>query len=140
MGLNMLDSGLSFVMNVDISEVVIEQMKSKYSTESRLLWQTMNCEELKFPDESFNFVVDKGTIDALYCCDQFETAISRTLSEIGRVLKRSSYFIDISFAQPSFRKQIMQFESPDLVFVQFIPIQNPKTEGSLHYIYVFRKG
>jgi RAT1-interacting protein len=139
MSLEMLNSGLSDIVSIDISDVVIEQMRSRYSAESRLKWEVMDCQELRFSDNSFDLVVDKGTIDALYCCDQCERAVTRTLSEIRRVLKPSSFYIDISFAKPKHRKQIMAFESPDLGFLELISVPNPRNPESFHYIYVFKR-
>eukprot|EP00444_Apocalathium_aciculiferum_P052781 CAMPEP_0183515176 /NCGR_PEP_ID=MMETSP0371-20130417/13357_1 /TAXON_ID=268820 /ORGANISM="Peridinium aciculiferum, Strain PAER-2" /LENGTH=208 /DNA_ID=CAMNT_0025712687 /DNA_START=80 /DNA_END=706 /DNA_ORIENTATION=- len=51
------------MVNVDISSVVIESMRSKHPS---LEWAVSDARELKeFDDHSFDLVFDKGTLDAL---------------------------------------------------------------------------
>jgi len=50
-----------FVTNIDISNVVVEQMIPKTKQDYLL----MDATNMNFKDKAFDFVVDKGTFDAL---------------------------------------------------------------------------
>ena len=52
------------ITNIDISEVVIDQMKEKHS-DLPMRWEVMDATNMTFPDETFDLVIDKGTFDAL---------------------------------------------------------------------------
>ena len=133
----MLNSGIDCVMSIDISPTVIDQMKRKYEKQPKLKWQVMDCSKLDFDDESFDLVVDKGTLDALYCSSSSKEIVPKTLSEIRRVLKKNGFFIDISFGSPASRTQLTTFDS--LVLVTVIEISNPRCQSRLNYAYVFKK-
>jgi len=52
------------VTNIDISEVVINFMRDKHPN---MEWYQMDATEMTFEDNTFDIVIDKGTIDALAC-------------------------------------------------------------------------
>ena len=64
----MYEAGYHEILNIDISESVIEQMKSisieKGQTEMR--WEVMDATDMNtIKDQSYDCVIDKGTLDAL---------------------------------------------------------------------------
>lgn len=60
--------------NIDISQVAIKQMKAlNKSTRPDLSFEQMDATNMTFPDESFNVVLDKGTLDALMPDNKEET-------------------------------------------------------------------
>ncbi|OHS95872.1 Menaquinone biosynthesis methyltransferase [Tritrichomonas foetus] len=133
----MISSGFSQVYNIDVSDVLIEQMKKKYSDNSNLIWQTMDCTQLDFPNDYFDCVVDKGTIDALYCSSNSQELISKTLDEVKRVLKPQYFYISISFGNPQSREYLVNY--PNMNFLKYIDVTNPKNEESTQFIYIFQK-
>ena len=134
-----LSKDIQSVMSIDISDIVIKQMKEKYKDEKRLLWETMDCTKLCFPNDSFDFVVDKGTIDALYCCKDFKEKIEQTVKEIQRVLKKQSVYICISYGNEEVRKDFIEISKKSLILTKIIPITHKEERKGLHYAYVFTK-
>lgn len=108
MSRDMLKNDIKFITNIDISETVIQQMKETNEDEARLEWLTMDCTKLSFENNTFDFVVDKGTIDALYCCDDAEDKIEKTVKEIERVLKSGGGYICISYGDRNIRSFFLQ--------------------------------
>ncbi|KAI8561947.1 hypothetical protein RHMOL_Rhmol04G0380800 [Rhododendron molle] len=62
----MVDDGYMDVVNVDISSVVIDAMKKKYSNRPQLKYIKMDVRDMsEFEAGSFDAVIDKGTLDSL---------------------------------------------------------------------------
>ena len=75
------------ITNIDISRVVVDQMIEKYKDKSALTYQQMNVCSLEFPDESFDAVVVKGTMDAILCGEGSTANVAKMCQEVSRVLK-----------------------------------------------------
>lgn len=139
MPLEMIELGFSKVINIDISNILIQQMKSKYENNSNLEWFTMDCTKLSFENNYFDYVFDKGTIDALYCSSDSVQLISKTMDEVERVLKFNGFYFVISFGDLKSRSFIINYNSNNLSFYKSIQIENPKNESVSNYIYIFQK-
>lgn len=139
MPLEMIETGFSKIVNIDISDVLIQQMKSKYEHISNLEWITMDCTNLEFDDNYFDYVVDKGTIDALYCSSDSDKLISKTIDEVERVLKFDGYYFVISFGDSKSRSSMINYSTRYLFFNKSIQIVNPRNENISNYIYIFQK-
>jgi len=74
----------------------------------------MDCTELKYEDDSFDFVIDKSTIDALLCSENSSVNVAKMLAEVQRVLKQGGIYLIISYGGPSNR--IVHFERNHLDF------------------------
>ncbi|KAJ6899706.1 hypothetical protein NC652_025991 [Populus alba x Populus x berolinensis] len=62
----MVSDGYEDVVNIDISTVVIEAMKKKYSNHPQLKYIGMDVRDMsEFQSGSFNAVIDKGTLDSI---------------------------------------------------------------------------
>lgn len=111
----MYDAGYENIVNVDFSEPVIEHMQAKCSNRTKMTWLVMNICELKFDPESFDVVIDKGTMDALLCGstsvwdppESVKKACNAEVSNVVRVLKSGGVFIYVTFGQPHFRKMFL---------------------------------
>ncbi|CAB4301270.1 unnamed protein product [Prunus armeniaca] len=91
---DMVADGYEDVMNVDISSVAIDMMKRKYEHIPQLkcmfpiqLDMQMDVRDMSvFPDESFEGVIDKGTLDSLMCGNDAPISAAQMLGELSRLL------------------------------------------------------
>ncbi|XP_077757798.1 eEF1A lysine and N-terminal methyltransferase isoform X4 [Canis aureus] len=84
------DVGYQDIVNIDISEVVIKQMKERNaSRRPQMSFLKMDMTQMEFPDASFQVVLDKGTLDAVLMDEEEKTLqqVDRMLAEVGRVLQ-----------------------------------------------------
>ena len=84
---DMFEDGYTTITNVDVSRVVIDQMLEKYKDKPTLQWQQMNVCALDFPDETFDVVIAKATVDAVLCGEGSTANVAKLCSEVSRVLK-----------------------------------------------------
>ncbi|XP_058396047.1 eEF1A lysine and N-terminal methyltransferase [Diceros bicornis minor] len=96
------DVGYQDIVNIDISEVVIKQMKERNaSRRPQMSFLKMDMTQMEFPDASFQVVLDKGTLDAVLTDEEEKTLqqVDRMLAEVGRVLQVGGRYLCISLAQ-----------------------------------------
>ncbi len=60
----------------------------------------MDTTQLDYPDNFFDIIIDKSTLDCIQCNVDAKKLIKNTMVECQRVLKPSGYFISISFTEP----------------------------------------
>ncbi|XP_048214276.1 eEF1A lysine and N-terminal methyltransferase isoform X1 [Perognathus longimembris pacificus] len=102
------DVGYQDIVNIDISEVVIKQMKERNaSRRPRMSFLKMDMTQMEFPDASFQVVLDKGTLDAVLTDEEEKTLqlVDRMLAEVGRVLQVGGRYLCISLAQAHILKK-----------------------------------
>ena len=76
------------VISIDFESKTISKMKAKGIEGVEFL--EMDFLELKYEEGSFDYIVDKGSFDAL-CCDaspETQQKVQKYLSEISRVLNK----------------------------------------------------
>jgi ubiquinone/menaquinone biosynthesis C-methylase UbiE len=66
---DLYDAGYHHIYNIDISTVVIEQMRERNKERTEMLYEVMDVCDLKYPDNFFDIIIDKSTIDAVLCGD-----------------------------------------------------------------------
>ncbi|KAM5239016.1 eEF1A lysine and N-terminal methyltransferase isoform 1-T1 [Ctenodactylus gundi] len=96
------DVGYQDIVNIDISEVVIKQMRERNATRRpQMSFLKMDMTQMEFPDASFQVVLDKGTLDAVLTDEEEKTLqhVDRMLAEVGRVLQVGGRYLCISLAQ-----------------------------------------
>ena len=71
-----------------------------------LMWQAMNVCTLEYPDESFNSVIDKGTLDSVLCGEGSTANVAKMCMEISRVLKPNGVYFVCSYGVPDNRLQV----------------------------------
>eukprot|EP00356_Strombidium_inclinatum_P012707 CAMPEP_0170490806 /NCGR_PEP_ID=MMETSP0208-20121228/9574_1 /TAXON_ID=197538 /ORGANISM="Strombidium inclinatum, Strain S3" /LENGTH=94 /DNA_ID=CAMNT_0010766261 /DNA_START=292 /DNA_END=576 /DNA_ORIENTATION=- len=68
-----------------------------------MIYEVMDVCDLKYPDNYFDVVIDKSTIDAILCGDNAFLNTAIMLKEGQRVLKVDGKYIAISYGKPSTR-------------------------------------
>ncbi|XP_027205292.2 eEF1A lysine and N-terminal methyltransferase homolog [Dermatophagoides pteronyssinus] len=100
LSVDLFDDGYENNTSIDISQVVIDKMISKYKSKgirSKLQFECMDMMQMRFANESFNIVLDKGTLDAI--CSDSNIDIDKCFTEISRVLKYFGRYICVSLLQ-----------------------------------------
>ena len=98
----MYDAGIPDITNIDISEVVIKKMGARnFEKRPKMAFTQMDMLSMSFDDGTFDSVVDKGTLDAIYSNtdDVTVSKVGRMWDEVGRVLKTGGRYICITLAQ-----------------------------------------
>lgn len=97
---------------MDISEVVVKQMQERSAhLRPKMSYLVMDVLQMNFPDERFQVVLDKGTLDALLT-DQEEATLDRAqkmFSEMGRVLQFGGRYLCVSLAQAHVLKAALEY-------------------------------
>ena len=70
----------------------------------------MNVCSLEFPDESFDAVTAKGTMDAILCGEGSTANVAKMCQEVSRVLKAHGVFFIVSYGVPDNRLQYLENE------------------------------
>lgn len=81
----------------------IEAMSLRHKDKKGLTWNVMNVSTLSYPDQQFDAVVDKGTMDSILCGENSTRNASRYCSEVARVLKPGGCFFIVSYGVPENR-------------------------------------
>jgi SAM-dependent methyltransferase len=133
------DDGYRFIVNIDISPVVIEQMKKRHVSRPEMVFSVMDVRKLEFPSNSFDLVVDKSTMDALLCSDSNAfLCVAQMTREVQRVLKLGGHYLCISYGNPENRR--VHFLSPHLNWpLKHYKVGQETDLRSLHYAYVCEK-
>lgn len=110
----------------------------------------MNVCSLDFPDESFDVVIDKGTMDSILCGEGSTANVAKMCGEVSRVLKPNGCFFIISYGVPDNRLNYLEKEDAYSwnVTVHTVPkptvsaaaVPSAEDVNGVHYIYVCSKG
>ena len=112
------------------------------SNPEQLRWTTMDMMNMEYPNETFDVVIDKATMDVIMTDNKdpwnpTEEVKSRgvlVMQNVYKVLKQSGLFIQISFDQPHFRKKFIQ---PD--FIQWAEFKQQNIDKGLGYFMFIMK-
>ena len=109
------DAGYKDITNVDVSPTCIELMQK--SDTRGMSWAVVDLmKTFPYDSESFDFALDKGTLDALIIDradkweiddDVYETA-AKYFREVSRCLRPGGVFVQITFGQPHFRRRLFE--------------------------------
>ena len=61
----MYNDGFHNIVNMDYSSVVIENMQKKCAHCHKMVWLTMDMNEMSFEPASFDVILEKGTLDVI---------------------------------------------------------------------------
>lgn len=101
---DMVKDGYEELVNIDISSVAIDVMRRKYANIPQLKYMQMDVRDMSFfPDESFDGVIDKGTLDSLMCGTDAPLSATQMLGEVSRLLKPGGIYMLITYGDPTVR-------------------------------------
>ncbi|KAG4990566.1 hypothetical protein AAZX31_09G050200 [Glycine max] len=104
-----VDGGYTDVVNIDISSVVIEAMKTKHQDCPQLKFMKMDVRDMSdFQSGSFGAVIDKGTLDSILCGNNSRQNATKMLEEIWRVLKDKGVYVLVTYGAPLYRLRLLQ--------------------------------
>ncbi|CRK99147.1 CLUMA_CG012476, isoform A [Clunio marinus] len=111
LSVDMFDVGYKSITNIDISEVVIEQMKKTYRDRGDCKWITMDATSMSFDNDSYSVVLDKGTLDAMMSeeSESINEMVEKYFSEVTRVLKTMGRYVCVSLLQEHIIKSLLDF-------------------------------
>ncbi|XP_040205701.1 EEF1A lysine methyltransferase 4 [Rana temporaria] len=103
--------GVSPIISIDYSPICIKEMTERNADIPEISWMVMDARQLQFPDESFDLVIEKGTLDSMMVDEKDPwnitpatvNLVDEVLSEVSRVLTPSGCFISVTFSPPHFR-------------------------------------
>ena len=116
------DFGYKNIYNIDISENVIKSMKErnikrdkmKCNKSLKLKDEIMDVLNIEYPDNYFDIVIDKSTIDVMFCGENSSLNMAIMTKEVQRVLKKNKIYFVVSFGAPESRA--IHFEREHLSF------------------------
>ncbi|OTF77963.1 Nup188-like protein [Euroglyphus maynei] len=109
LSVDLFDDGYENNTSIDISEIVINKMISKYKSNGireKLQFECMDIMQMRYANESFNIVLDKGTLDAI-CSDNVD--IDKIFTQISRVLKYFGRYICVSLLQEHVLEKLLSW-------------------------------
>ncbi|CAL4900561.1 unnamed protein product [Urochloa decumbens] len=105
---DMTKDGYEDIVNIDISSVVIEQMREKHKEIPQLTYMQIDVRNMSFfGDESFGCILDKGTLDAMMCADDAPDGASKMLAEVARLLRPRGIYLLITYGAPKERVPLL---------------------------------
>lgn len=124
------DVGYTNVTSIDYSPAIIERMRQTHPDlgQSFLL---MDMTQLAFANESFDLLVDKGALDALYT--GAHDKVLEAVPEFFRVLRPGGRYFSITFGEASTRTELRG--APWASFETLVLARHPQA----HYIHVAKK-
>ncbi|KYN10088.1 PREDICTED: methyltransferase-like protein 13 [Trachymyrmex cornetzi] len=112
LSMSLYDVGYRNIVNIDISHIVIQQMRDiNNSTRPDLVYKHMDATQMTYLDGKFSVVLDKGTLDALMPDTKEATLsiIDRYFKEITRVLRNGGRYICISLLQEHILRKLLSY-------------------------------
>jgi len=110
MGEEMYDDGYESITSVDYSEKVLSEMEARKKGR-KITYTQMDLADLKFPEESFDIIIDKATLDATFCNEEGDTLtiVKKIWENYFRVLAHKGRYICITLLQQQVLSGILSY-------------------------------
>jgi ubiquinone/menaquinone biosynthesis C-methylase UbiE len=92
---DLYDVGYRNIRSIDISDLAISMMSEKNKQRKELIFEKMDATAMKYSDDSFSVVLDKGTLDALFTDTSAEVVerVEAMWGEVARVLRLGGRYL-----------------------------------------------
>lgn len=121
------DLGFRRITNIDFSRVIVADMLRRHArARPEMRWRVMDMTKMQFPDGSFDFILDKGGLDALMEPEVGTELGMKYLSEAKRVLKSGGKFVCFTLAE----SHVLDLLLPEFRFGWDLSIQAIASERS----------
>mmetsp|Transcript_544 Transcript_544/g.704 ORF Transcript_544/g.704 Transcript_544/m.704 type:complete len:253 (+) Transcript_544:167-925(+) len=108
----MYEMGFRRLTCIDISPIVVSHMQTRYKEREGLDYICMDVRKMAaFPDNSFDAIIDKGTMDALFCSYRCMDDVLLMNQEVCRVLAVGKVFLEVSHGHPEARLPYLRHHS-----------------------------
>merc|ERR1711968_321495 len=137
-GLELAKRGVAQPTNIEQSQAAVQAMKG-VDSESLCRWDCGDVTQMGYPNDNFDFVVDKAVLDAILCQEGGTRLSQAYLRQVARVLKPSGKLICVSTGKEEIRKPYLT-EIFGTIDVE--PINKPSTspvesaDAPKHFIYI----
>ncbi|KAM5163412.1 EEF1A lysine methyltransferase 4 isoform 2-T2 [Mantella aurantiaca] len=102
--------GVSPIISIDYSPICIKEMTEKNACIPEMSWLVMDARQLQFPDESFDLVIEKGTLDSMMVDEKDPWNITpETVNLVDEVL---SEYLHYSACNREYSKWLVGFSPP----------------------------
>ena len=132
----LLDDNFDEIINLDFSDELIKSMKEHYKDYPKLKWVVGDCAALSFDGEQFDYVFDKGALDAMNCGERYKDSVPSTFKEVARVLKKDGYFILVSLGM--FESNFNELAPSNLKLRKRYEFTLPENTQT-NFVYVYQK-
>lgn len=141
----MYKNGIKNITCTDLSPIAVEKVQKRLLLKEFKEIKAMVADmlDLPFADETFDVVIEKGTMDVLFVDSgdpwnpkaDTVSKVMAMLQGIHRVLKPDGIYISISFGQPHFRRPL--FEAPNFTWSMK---WSTFGDGFHYFFYTLKKG
>ena len=119
---DLFKEGFTDILSNDYSSVIIDRLVHEvYPQHPVLKFQQMDVRCMALPDASRQFIIDKGTLDAVMCVsDDRDAAVRAMLTECHRILVPGGRYLYISHGSPAARLPFLRWIAGWRIEMQFI--------------------
>ena len=137
----MYDAGYINLTNIDISTVVIDQMKNRNEIRPEMKWDIGDVTDMIYDNDYFDMAIDKSTIDALLCGDNAFLNVAKMTKEVQRVIKPGGAYFVISYGRPEnrtfhFDRKHLDFNTKQYVLYPDNCKSEDEKNDKSHFVYV----
>ncbi|KAL8142913.1 hypothetical protein V2J09_015945 [Rumex salicifolius] len=138
---HLYDAGIHGITNIDFSKVVISDMLRRNVRDRPIMrWRFMDMTQMQFMDGTFDFVLDKGGLDALMEPEVGSKLGNQYLSEVKRVLKAGGKFICLTLAESHVLDLLFsKFRFGWKMVIHYIPKRKSSKPGLATFMAVVEK-
>ena len=114
-------------------------------TRPEMAWKVLDITDMsEFSTDSFDLAIDKSTIDALLCGDDYLLKVAKMLKETQRVLVPGGHYFAISYGKPESRvshliRGFLSWNRREFILYESNIEKEEEKEEKSHYIYVCQK-